>query len=70
MSESMDPLSDADNPRSVRHYEAPLPVRCHACTAREIRRQVYADPEKNVTAPNALYFPVRAVDGPRISFPD
>lgn len=39
--ESMDPQHDRDNRAGPAFYEAPEPVRCHACTALEERQKQY-----------------------------
>lgn len=37
------PLSETTDPDAEGEYEAPLPTRCHACTALEKRREEYRE---------------------------
>lgn len=46
------PLVESTDPANDGAYEAPLPVRCHGCTAVERRAKKYAESE----APGALRF--------------
>lgn len=56
MSETTSPDSDPDGDGSHR-YEATAAVRCHKCTARELKAKQYADAD----APSALRYPVHRV---------
>jgi len=49
------PLSETTRPDAEGAYEALLPIRCHACTPLERRREEYA----NTEVPSALRFGVR-----------
>jgi hypothetical protein len=44
------PLSDTTDPSAEGRYTAPLPIRCHACDAIEIKQEEY----KEATRPRAL----------------
>ena len=69
LAESTSPEADLGNRDGDYHYEADLPVRCHACTARDVAAEKYVDPDVAVEAPGALRFPVRRVDDPQTSPP-
>lgn len=49
------PLSESADPANEGRYEAELPVRCHACTAMEIKQQDY----QQTPQPSALLWRVR-----------
>lgn len=48
------PLSETTDPDAEGEYEAPLPTRCHACTALEKRREEYTG-----SPPGLLFHVVR-----------
>lgn len=60
LSESTSPDADLGNRHGAYHYEASLPIRCHACTAVDAAAEPYRG--EDVEAPRALRFPVRRVD--------
>lgn len=47
-------MSESMHPDNERAYHAPLPVRCHACTAIEVRQAEYEKAQQ----PRALRFTV------------
>lgn len=49
------PMHETMDPDNERRWLADLPIRCHACTAREKRAKEYDE----ATAPGALRYPVR-----------
>ena len=58
--ESASPSADPNAGDRTHHYEAPLPVRCHACTAISLRTEQYDGDE--VSAPRALRFHATRID--------
>jgi hypothetical protein len=56
--ESMSAEADPGNQDRLWHYEAPLPHRCHACTAIEVQQAAYVEAEN----PRALRFSAVRID--------
>jgi hypothetical protein len=58
LEESTSPEADAGNREGAWHYEAPVPDRCHACTALAVTQEQYSEAH----APHALRWRAQRID--------
>jgi hypothetical protein len=65
ISEAWSALADPGNFNGTHVYQAPNPIRCHACTAQEIKKDTKSDSGAGYPHPQALHFPVIRQDRTR-----